>query len=238
MKRCYSLKRNKEFRYAYRAGRSVGTKSMVLIYAKGKQDEIKIGFSVSKKLGNAVTRNRIKRRLREAVTPLIPDLKRGYKIVIIAKMPILTDKLPAIASGMQRANISPKIPARTVKRMGPSVFTAKRTERKYGRIITIKPVPKNERSGEYGEHARKGDEPPCTTGRQADSFLSKKHFSVPRGELQIYSNLLAVRTRGNKNTRLCQRFSVCRVAHTALQSVRKGWIRPRTAEENQSQQRK
>ncbi len=101
MKRCYSLKRNKEFRYAYRAGRSVGTKSMVLIYAKGKQDEIKIGFSVSKKLGNAVTRNRIKRRLREAVTPLIPDLKRGYKIVIIAKMPILTDKLPAIASGMR-----------------------------------------------------------------------------------------------------------------------------------------
>lgn len=101
MKRCYSLKRNKEFRYAYRVGKSVGTKSMVLIYAKGKQDEIKIGFSVSKKLGNAVTRNRIKRRLREAATPLIPDLKRGYKLIVIAKTPILTDTLPAMASGMR-----------------------------------------------------------------------------------------------------------------------------------------
>lgn len=74
---------------------------MVLIYAKGRPEELKIGFSVSKKLGNAVTRNRIKRRLREAITPLIPDLKRGSKLIIIAKAPILDEKLPSIASGMR-----------------------------------------------------------------------------------------------------------------------------------------
>lgn len=101
MKRCYSLKRNKEFRYAYRAGKSAGSKSMVLIYAKGRQDEIKIGFSVSKKLGNAVVRNRIKRRLREAVTPLIPDIKKGWKLIFIAKAPVRDEKLPAINSSMQ-----------------------------------------------------------------------------------------------------------------------------------------
>lgn len=101
LKRCYSLKRNKEFRYAYRTGRSAGCKSMVLIYAKGRADEVKIGFSVSKKLGNAVVRNRIKRRLREAVTPLIPNIKTGCKLIIIAKLPIKTEKLPAIESSMR-----------------------------------------------------------------------------------------------------------------------------------------
>ncbi len=100
MKRCYSLKRNKEFRYAYRVGKSVGTKSMVLIYAKNKQEELKIGFSVSKKLGNAVTRNKIKRRMREAVTPLIPDIKRGYKLIFIAKHPLKDERFTAICSGM------------------------------------------------------------------------------------------------------------------------------------------
>lgn len=101
MKRYYSLKRNKEFRYAYRAGKSVGSKGMVLIYAKGRPEEIKIGFSVSKKLGNAVTRNRIKRRLREAITPLIPDIKRGYKLIIIAKHAVADDSLINIGSSMR-----------------------------------------------------------------------------------------------------------------------------------------
>lgn len=73
---------------------------MVLIYAKNKQEELKIGFSVSKKLGNAVTRNKIKRRMREAVTPLIPDIKKGYKLIFIAKHPLKDERFTAICSGM------------------------------------------------------------------------------------------------------------------------------------------
>ncbi|MCH5278541.1 MAG: ribonuclease P protein component [Christensenellaceae bacterium] len=101
MKRCYSLKRNKEFRYAYRVGKAAHSKSMVLIYAKGKPNEVKIGFSVSKKLGNAVVRNRIKRRLREAITPLIPDFRKGVKLIIVAKAAILEEKMQSIQSSMR-----------------------------------------------------------------------------------------------------------------------------------------
>ncbi|MBR0155938.1 MAG: ribonuclease P protein component [Clostridia bacterium] len=101
MKRCYSLKRNKEFRHTYRVGRSAGSRSMVLIYAPRRSGEVRIGFSVGKKLGNAVTRNRTKRRLREAVTPLIPRIRQGSKLIFIAKLPILEETLPGIRSAMR-----------------------------------------------------------------------------------------------------------------------------------------
>ena len=101
MKRCYSLKRNKEFRHTYRAGKSAHSKSMVLVYAPRRAGEVRIGFSVGKKLGSAVVRNKIKRRMREAVTPLIPSIKEGSKLIFIAKLPILEDTLPGIRSSMR-----------------------------------------------------------------------------------------------------------------------------------------
>lgn len=62
---------------------------MVLIYVRSKTPELThIGFSVSKKLGNSVCRNRIKRRLRSVMAPLISSIKPGYDIIVIAREPI------------------------------------------------------------------------------------------------------------------------------------------------------
>ena len=44
--------------------------------------ELKVGFSVSKKVGNAVTRNKVRRRLRECVRPLLGDVKTGLYVIV------------------------------------------------------------------------------------------------------------------------------------------------------------
>ena len=80
--RKYRLGENKNYRYVYRRGKSFPSRNLVLIYLKGRDQ--KFGFSVSGKVGNAVTRNRIRRFLREDVRRMRTQLKCG-KYIFIAR---------------------------------------------------------------------------------------------------------------------------------------------------------
>ena len=61
------------------------SRELVLIYAKNRSDMVHVGFSVGKKLGNSVVRNRVKRRLREAFRPNLPLLLPGFDLIVIAR---------------------------------------------------------------------------------------------------------------------------------------------------------
>ena len=80
--RRYRLGDNRNYRFVYRRGQSNPSRNLTLVHLKGR--ELKIGFSVSGKVGNAVTRNRIRRWMREDVRKLRTRLKCG-KYVFVAR---------------------------------------------------------------------------------------------------------------------------------------------------------
>ena len=91
MKKQDMLKKNKEFRYVVSRGKSHSTKSLVLIFARSKYGN-RFGFSVSTKLGNAVVRNRTKRIMRGALTPLLPRLRQDTAYFFIARRELVGKK--------------------------------------------------------------------------------------------------------------------------------------------------
>ena len=71
----------------YRQGRSVSTRYLVLHWFKREEgaEEPRLGLSVSRKLGNAVVRNRVKRQLKEAWRARIDEIPAGIDYVLIAR---------------------------------------------------------------------------------------------------------------------------------------------------------
>ena len=97
--RQYRLGSNRNYRYVYRRGKAWPSRNLVLIHLKGR--DLKIGFSVSGKAGNAVTRNRIRRCLREDVRRLRTRMKCG-RYVFIARTSIVNEPHAAITREMQK----------------------------------------------------------------------------------------------------------------------------------------
>ena len=92
------LKINKEFRRVYGRGKSYVNPLVVSYIMKTRGDEIRIGITVSKKLGTAVMRNRAKRVITAAFRQCLPNISTGYDIVFVARSRILTAKSSQVAA--------------------------------------------------------------------------------------------------------------------------------------------
>lgn len=88
MKKAFRIKDNKEFQEVFRRGKSFANRQLVIYYIqKPEQDHFRVGLSVGTKIGNAVTRNRIKRYLRQSFRELEDRILPTLNIVIIARNP-------------------------------------------------------------------------------------------------------------------------------------------------------
>src|SRR5690606_38823522 len=79
------IKKNTECQRAVKKGKAFANRQFIVYSRKGDQEEFRLGLSVSKKVGNAVARNRVKRYIRQAFLELKDDLLPNADYIIIAR---------------------------------------------------------------------------------------------------------------------------------------------------------
>lgn len=81
-----SLKTSREFNRVYRHGKSFANRRLVIYFLKNNLGYHRLGLSVSKKIGNSVKRNRMKRLIKEAFRLRVKQGPVGYDIIFIARV--------------------------------------------------------------------------------------------------------------------------------------------------------
>ena len=92
MTRRMRLSRSRDFDAVYRNGRSAASRTLVLYVFRHEHDEelveadgVRLGLAVPRRVGDAVTRNHVKRKLREAFAEAGADLEPAHDVVIVAR---------------------------------------------------------------------------------------------------------------------------------------------------------
>jgi ribonuclease P protein component len=80
-----SLKRNSDFQFVYKKGKSYANKYLIMYVIENNQETNRVGISVSKKVGNSVIRHRVKRLIKESYRLQEKIFNSGLDIVVIAR---------------------------------------------------------------------------------------------------------------------------------------------------------
>lgn len=87
MKKINIIKSNEEYNRIIKNNKPYKYNEFLLYVEKNSENSYKFGFSVGKKIGNAVTRNKIKRRIKAILDKI--DFKKGFNCIIIVRKGIL-----------------------------------------------------------------------------------------------------------------------------------------------------
>ncbi|WP_455161248.1 ribonuclease P protein component [Streptococcus timonensis] len=85
MRKSFRVKKEKDFNAIFQEGKSVANRKFVVYRLENSEQHFRVGLSVSKKLGNAVTRNQIKRRIRHVLITHKDQIIENVDFVVIAR---------------------------------------------------------------------------------------------------------------------------------------------------------
>jgi ribonuclease P protein component len=79
------LRSNEDFKRVYKHGKSYWNRNLVIYLRKNELGYSRIGFTVTKKVGNSVVRNKVRRRMREIIRKNIDKISGEYDIILVPK---------------------------------------------------------------------------------------------------------------------------------------------------------
>jgi ribonuclease P protein component len=106
MKHTLSLKENHQFRRLYYRGKSAASYHVVIYFRRNHLGKNRLGLTVSTKLGSAVTRNRVKRLLRESYRLHEQEWVTGVDMVFVARQSAAKASYQAMEKSLRKAAIS------------------------------------------------------------------------------------------------------------------------------------
>lgn len=92
MEKKHRIRKNMEFKKVYKIGKSYWNRNLVLYINKNKLNDTRIGFTVTKKIGNAVTRNKVRRKMKEICRLNFENIQPGYDLIFISKKNVVNMK--------------------------------------------------------------------------------------------------------------------------------------------------
>jgi ribonuclease P protein component len=100
--RNFRLTQSTDFKRVRRGGKSYAHPLFVLITMPAEGEGTRIGVTAGRALGGAIERNRAKRLIREAARPNLLKLKPGWKVIIIARPPLLKAEFSEIEASLHQ----------------------------------------------------------------------------------------------------------------------------------------
>lgn len=85
MRHTCAMRANRHFKRIYSKGDSIAGGYLVLYYQKNNTDQDVLGMTVSKKIGKAVIRNRVRRLIKESYRLNEANIKSGYDLIFVAR---------------------------------------------------------------------------------------------------------------------------------------------------------
>lgn len=100
MSEMHGLRSNMEFRRVYSKGKNYWNRNLVLYISKNDLGYNRVGYSITKKIGNSVVRNRIRRRMKEIYRLNFQGLKGNYDLILIPKRNVVDLSYKDLESAM------------------------------------------------------------------------------------------------------------------------------------------